>query len=416
MRAAQRNREVGDLSDESQQLVRQANRAAEADRVGTKQYLQRHPSRRGPKQPDEVINKAAEGLQRYDEEVDNLDDAMNQPGGGGYAIAGSDGDYQPVILRPDLQSEPGYHANLIGDGFTYYAGGGTVRLRYNELESDAYTQLIRSKRLLADALGMNRRSANSPNLLRGRLHGSKLARVPTGNRRAFRRIDKPRKKSYAVLIGVDLSGSTGGSREVELRRMAYAQASLLDSLGIRFAVAGHTGCKYRTDAPAGSRDADLATAQAVREVRQVYGDGNVGLATHKLAKNFAEPWDESAKLAMAAFQAASANLDGITMQTYINMLCTQPTTDRILLYYTDGQMPAEDHSNQLTILKRQLRRARAMAKLPNHRLHVVGIALDNDAPKKYGLDTILVDSDKPDESVRLVVEGLAERIARSINK
>jgi hypothetical protein len=79
-------------------------------------------------------------------------------------------------------------------------------------------------------------------------------------------------------------------------------------------------------------------------------------------------------------------------------------------------MPAEDHSNQLTILKRQLRRARAMAKLPNHRLHVVGIALDNDAPKKYGLDTILVDSDKPDESVRLVVEGLAERIARTINK
>jgi nitric oxide reductase activation protein len=154
----------------------------------------------------------------------------------------------------------------------------------------------------------------------------------------------------------------------------------------------------------------------VREVRQAFGDGNVGLATHKLAKNFAEPWDESAKLAMAAFQAASANLDGITMQTYINMLCTQPTTDRILLYYTDGQMPAEDHSNQLTILKRQLRRARAMAKLPNHRLHVVGIALDNDAPKKYGLDTILVDSDKPDESVRLVVEGLAERIARSINK
>jgi cobalamin biosynthesis protein CobT len=418
MRPTQRNREVGDLASAERRMVKQANRAAEADEMGTKEYLKRHGWRTGPKpeQPDEVIDRAAADLQRYDEEVDNLDDAMNQPGGMGYAIAGSDGDYHPVILRPDLQNEPGHHSNLIGDGFTYYAGGGTVRLRYNELESDAYTQLIQSKRLLADALGMNRRSANSPNLLRGRLHGSKLARVPTGNRRAFRRIDKPRKKSYAVLIGVDLSGSTGGSREVELRRMAYAQASLLDSLGIRFAVAGHTGCKYRTDAPAGSRDADLATAQAVREVRQVYGDGNVGLATHKLAKNFAEPWDESAKLAMAAFQAASANLDGITMQTYINMLCTQPVTDRILLYYTDGQMPAEDHSNQLTILKRQLRRARAMAKLPNHRLHVVGIALDNDAPKKYGLDTILVDSDKPDESVRLVVEGLAERIARSINK
>ena len=416
MRAAQRNREVGDLSDESQQLVRQANRAAEADRVGTKQYLQRHPSRRGPKQPDEVINKAAEGLQRYDEEVGDLDDAMNQPGGSGYAIAGSEGEYQPIILRPDLQNDQGAHPNLIGDGFTYYAGGAAVRLKYNELESDAYTHLVQSKRQLADALGHNRRSANSPNLLRGRLHGSKLARVPTGNRRAFRRIDKPRKRSYAVLIGVDLSGSTGGGRERELRRMAYAQASLLDSLGIRFAVVGHTGTRYRTNPTAGSRDCDFATARTVCEVREVYGDGNVGLATHKLAKNFAEPWNESAKLAMAAFRACSANLDGVTMQTYINMLCTQPATDRILLYYTDGQMPAEDHDNQLTILKRQLRRARAMAKQPDRRLHVVGIALDCDTPKKYGLDTILVDSDKPDESVRLVVEGLAERIARTINK
>jgi hypothetical protein len=240
--------------------------------------------------------------------------------------------------------------------------------------------------------------------------------VPTGNRRAFRRIDKPRKKSYAVLIGVDLSGSTGGTRERELRRMAYAQASLLAGLGIRFAVAGHTGTKYRTDLGNASRDADFHTDRAADEIRQAYGSGYVGLATHKLAKNFADPWDESAKLAMAAFQACSANLDGITMQTYINMLCTQPATDRILLYYTDGQMPAEDHQNQLTILKRQLRRARAMAKLPDRRLHVVGIALDCDAPKKYGLDTVLVDSDEPDESVRLVVEGLAERIARTINK
>ena len=417
MRPAQRNREVQDLRGEYD-LVRRANRNAEAEERGSREYLNARPDLGSlTRAPSGVVDKAAEELQRYDEEVDNLDAAMNQPGGGGYVLTGSEGDYQPIILRPDLQTDLGSKSgNLIGDGFTYLAGGEKVRTRYHGLESGAYTHLVQSKRLLADALGMNRRSANTPNLVRGRLHGSKLARVPTGNRRAFRRIDKPRKRSYAVLIGVDLSGSTGGTKERELRRMAYAQASLLASLGIRFAVAGHTGTKYRTDHSPGVRDADLATDKAQAEIRRAYGDGYVGLATHKLAKNFAEPWDESAKMAMAAFKAASANLDGITMQTYINMLCTQPATDRILLYYTDGQMPAEDHHNQLMILRRQLRRARAMAKLPDRRLHVVGIAVDCDSPKKYGLDTILVDSEQPDKAVRLVVEGLAERIARTIDK
>jgi len=86
-----------------------------------------------------------------------------------------------------------------------------------------------------------------------------------------------------------------------------------------------------------------------------------------------------------------------------------------LLYYTDGQMPAEDFNNQRAILEAQCRRVKAMAQLPDRRLHVVGIGLGCDDPKQYGLDTIEVPFDEPDEGVHKVVDGLAERIARTIS-
>ena len=422
LRGAQQNREVNEVLQEEKRLADKAARTSAADSMGREEYLRQTEGRvpessrtRRERQElvDDLAHKAAETLRHNDEAVDDLDEVMNQPMTGGHAVIGPEANYKAVVLRPNHRINLGYsNEGTIAEGLTYLAGGPEVRNRYNLLEASTYEHLVESKRRLADALGMNRRSANVPNLVRGRLHGSKLARVPTGNRRAFRRVEKPRKRSYAVLIGVDLSGSTSSGRDKELRRMAYAQASLLDSIGVPFAVVGHTGSRYNC----ARRDLDeyeFTSRAAADEVAKYYGN-HPGLATHKVAKNFAEPWDESAKLATAAFAGCSANLDGITMQTYINMLCTQRATDRILLYYTDGAMPAEDHHQQLVLLKDQLRRAKAMAKLPDRRLHVVGVALDNDEPKRYGLDTILVRSKEPDKSVRLVVDGLAERITNTL--
>ena len=406
----------------AQQTRDKAARTSTADLMGREEYLRQtegrvpessRTTRERQELVDDLAHKAAETLRHNDEAGDDLDEVMNQPMTGGHAVIGPEANYKAIVLRPNHRINLGYsNEGTIAEGLTYLAGGSEVRNRYNLLEASTYEHLVESKRRLADALGMNRRSANVPNLVRGRLHGSKLARVPTGNRRAFRRVEKPRKRAYAVLIGVDLSGSTSSGRDKELRRMAYAQASLLDSIGVPFAVVGHTGSRYNC----ARRELDqyeFTSKAAAAEVAKYYGN-HPGLATHKVAKNFAEPWDESAKLATAAFAGCSANLDGITMQTYINMLCTQRATDRILLYYTDGAMPAEDHHQQLVLLKDQLRRAKAMAKLPDRRLHVVGVALDNDEPKRYGLDTILVRGKEPDKSVRLVVDGLAERITNTL--
>ena len=105
------------------------------------------------------------------------------------------------------------------------------------------------------------------------------------------------------------------------------------------------------------------------------------------------------------------------MRAYIRMLASQRATDRILLYYTDGAMPAEDSARQLPILKRECSKANAWAKRQHDRLRVIGIAYGCDDPKKYGLDTIEVDSGLGvKEQVRLVVNGLAERIIEGITK
>ena len=345
---------------------------------------------------------------------------MTTPGGSGYLEEGQSGDgsYRTLVLRPDLTRKPYDGIIQIGQGFKYSAlhpdAGGVIQ----ELDVQVGGPVSRSERALSEALGLNRRSANVPNLPAGRLHGSKLAKVPSGGRRVFRRVEKPAKRSYAVLIGVDQSGSTRGGCDKYLRSLAYGQATLLDKLGIPFAIAGHTGNRY--DEWQDDYDLEWQDKKAYEEVVALTGERRMSLATIQLIKNFAEPWDLRAKMSHAALKGSIQNLDGITMRAYINMLCAQRATDRILLYYTDGAMPAEDRGHQKIILTSECRRAKAMSKLPDRRLHLVGVGVGTDSPKEYGLDTIEVPEHRDDpsgqEGIGLVVAGLAERIAKTINK
>lgn len=407
LKESQRLRDKREMEEARNSMQRRASRTANAETEGRTNYR----ANRGVSDPGgvdapgmaeiaEATNAARDG-----EESENLSELMQLPGGSGLVGESGEGRYVPVILRPNYSRRTSRAVIEILEGYKYPSVGGFDGAA--QLEVDVQRPVQQAQRKLADALGMNRRSASVPNLVRGRLHGSKLARVPTGNRRAFRRIEKPRKRSYAVLIGVDQSGSTGDEAIGQLRQLAYAQATLLDRMGVPFAVAGHTGSSYHFD---GSDVEDSFQEQVSADFGGKYGH----LMTVQLVKNFAEPWDQAAQSALAALQASHQNLDGLTMRTYINMLCTQRATDRILLYYTDGQMPAEDYENQVSMLQAQCRRAKAMAQLPDRRLHVVGIGLGCDDPKQYGLDTIEVDPDDMEEGVHKVVDGLAERIARTV--
>jgi hypothetical protein len=183
-------------------------------------------------------------------------------------------------------------------------------------------------------------------------------------------------------------------------------------MGIPFCVVGHTGHRY--DPWEGDGDEEWGSEEMYQKVSHLHGTERPCLATLQLAKNFAEPWDTTAKVALSSLQTSNANLDGITLRAYINMLLTQRATDRLLLYYTDGAMPAEDNDTQRRILISECRRAKAMSKLPDRRLHLIGVGVGTDSPKEYGMDTIQVDQKSGDEGIATVVEGLADRIARTV--
>jgi len=412
LKESQRLRDKKTMEEARNNMQRRASRTANAESEGRTEYR----ANRGVSDPGEVdapgMAEIAEAMNaaRAGEESETLSELMQLPGGSGMVGDSGEGEYVVVVLRPNYSKRMVSSKIKLLPGWKYPAEGGFDEA--SRLEVDVQGQIHGAQRKLADALGLNRRSASVPNLVRGRLHGSKLARVPTGNRRAFRRIEKPRKRSYAVLIGVDQSGSTDGEAIKQLRQLAYAQATLLDKLGIPFAVSGHTGSSYYFD------ETDMEDDEGLREDIARDLDSSLtrrSLMTLQLVKNFAEPWDQTAKSGLGALHSSHQNLDGLTMRTYVNLLCTQRATDRILLYYTDGQMPAEDFTNQRAILEAQCRRVKAMAQLPDRRLHVVGIGLGCDDPKQYGLDTIEVPFGEPDEGVHKVVDGLAERIARTIN-
>ena len=418
LKANQQVREHEEAREDSKDLIKAARRAADAKEKGSKEWLKDHASRGGPPAdvPDPDMEAFREALEaaREAHESSDTSEMMQRPGGAGLMTESGAGSYRAVVLRPAMNVVPtmDYSSHClikILDDFRYPAGMDPMLSAGYEAQTAGVVSA--SQRKLADALGLNRRSANIPNLDRGRLHGSKLAKVPSGSRRVFRRVEKPSKRSYAVLIGVDMSGSTSGGTSEYLRLLAYGQATLLAKMGIPFAVVGHTGHRYGEWEP-GSEE--WGSEAMHRRVANMYGSERPCLATLQLAKNFAEPWDTTAKVALSSLQCSNQNLDGITLQTYINMLLTQRATDRLLLYYTDGAMPAEDRIIQKQLLIGECRRARAMSKLPDRRMHLVGIGVGTDSPKEYGMDTIEVDESSGEAGITTVVEGLADRIARTV--
>ena len=417
LKVNQQVREHEEAREDASALIKAARRATDAREKGSKEWLQDHFDRGGPPadDPNPDIEAFREALDAAREAHDSKDasEMMQIRGGSGFFMSSGQGRYGTIVLRPAISVPPlDEHDCVIKilDGFRYPAGFDPMLSAGYETTTSGVVSA--SQRKLADTLGLNRRSANIPNLDRGRLHGSKLAKVPSGSRRVFRRVEKPAKRSYAVLIGVDMSGSTSGPVSEYLRLLAYGQATLLAKMGIPFCVVGHTGHRY--DPWEGDGDEEWGSEEMYEKVSAMHGTERPCLATLQLAKNFAEPWDTTAKVALSSLQTSNANLDGITLRAYINMLLTQRATDRLLLYYTDGAMPAEDNDTQRSILRSECRRAKAMSKLPDRRLHLVGVGVGTDSPKEYGMDTIRVDQNSGDEGIATVVEGLADRIARTV--
>jgi nitric oxide reductase activation protein len=99
-----------------------------------------------------------------------------------------------------------------------------------------------------------------------------------------------------------------------------------------------------------------------------------------------EPWNDKIKERLTCLGPDSQNLDGHTFEYYRKILDKRPETDKVLLYYTDGKMPAENHDEELEILTREIRVCR------HKKYALVGVGIRTDSPVRHGLDTVRIDS------------------------
>ena len=230
------------------------------------------------------------------------------------------------------------------------------------------------------AFSDNKRGHDLRNMKSGKVDGRLLGkRAYHGDERLFRRRVLPGKKDYFVLIGMDVSGSTMGRNLLLEKKAVTAQAEMLARMGVRFAIYAHSG-NYSD--PSGGR-----------------GEGFDLDIYH--VKDPTEPWDTKTQKRLEEIGPDSANLDGHTLEYYRRVCDRDTATDKVILYYTDGKMPAENHDEELEILQREIRTCRQK----NYTL--LGVGIRTDSPVRHGLDTVQVDEES---DVVKVVKHLERRL------
>lgn len=216
--------------------------------------------------------------------------------------------------------------------------------------------LLQTRRTFDD----NARKKRERNLKSGKVNARVLGRRAwAGDPRLFHKNRMPGKKSYAVIIGIDVSGSTSGANIVLAKRAAKAQAELCHRVGISFAVYAHSS------------------------------QGSMRM--HKLQmyeiKSFDEPWAKRNQEALDYIGPSRGNLDGHSMRFYRRLVERRPETDKVLMYYTDGAMPATNHAEELAVMQEEIKYCAKRG------ITLMGVGIRTDSPIRHGLDTVQVDDD-----------------------
>ena len=282
---------------------------------------------------------------------------------------------KPIIVEGENLSQAWNHSAW------YYAGHSKAQLGidgdFDPSEQILGPALIRMRVAFSD----NARGKSQAHLKSGRVNGRVLGRRAwTDDERLFRRSIQPGKKSYFVLIGMDISGSTLGRNIILEKRAVMAQAELCHRMGVKFAVIAHTGNYHK---PGGSRADGLDLDMYI-------------------IKDATQPWNEETKEALRKIGPDSANLDGHSLEYYRKMIQKRPETDKIIMYYSDGKMPAENHDEELMILQREIKTCKRLG------IVLMGVGIRTDSPVRHGLDTVQVDDD---QDIAKVVRHLEKKLS-----
>lgn len=242
-------------------------------------------------------------------------------------------------------------------------------------ESILQPSILRMRRAFTDnqigSLQSNRKSGRVNRRVLGK-------RAWAEDPRLFAKKTLPGRKDYFVVLGMDISGSTIGKNIALEKRAVMAQATMLDRVGVPFAIYAHTGNYHDRENPKLGLDLE------------VY-----------FVKGTDDPWNDKTIERLSAIGPSAANLDGHFLEFLRKRADESRATNKIIMYYSDGKMPAENHDEELDILTSEIKLCRGKNYL------LLGVGIRTDSPARHGLETVQVDSD--DDLIK-VVQHLGNRL------
>jgi hypothetical protein len=268
----------------------------------------------------------------------------------------------------------------IGDGWTRYLKGtsyASLRVAYGvDGDFSPLEQVVGPATLKARvAFNDNARGRVEINARRGKIRASALGRrAPVNDDRMFQRKTLPGRKSYHVVIGIDISASTIGENIILAKKLAMIEAEMLNRLGISFEIWAHS---------AGYRNSYLE------------------LYMYPI-KGVDEPWNQHTKPRLIELGPDSANLDGHSMEFYRRRADASTATTKIIHYYTDGKMPAENYAEELQVLQREIKTIKKRGYI------LTGVGIRTNSPTEHGLETVQVDEEK---HIELVIDNLRRKLS-----
>ena len=251
------------------------------------------------------------------------------------------------------------------------------------------TQLVALENVLGPCVGLaritfdeNKRSVRDTGRKSGpNLVGRHLHRVKTSGNdqpRVFGKRTRPGKRDYFVMIGMDTSGSTAIDRLQLEKQIVYNLAELLHRVRIPFALYAHNG--YDSERSYHLFDVDIVHIKSAEQLS-----------------------DEKARERLRTLMPGGCNLDGHTLHWYRRKLEQVDATDKILMYFNDGECPAANYNAELSALQEEI------ARLDQLGIHRMGVGIQSDDLSTHGFDTLRADSP---EDLPAIIRGLKDRITR----
>ena len=238
---------------------------------------------------------------------------------------------------------------------------------------------------LRAVLAPNQLHQQSRHLRAGRLDSRILGRrAPVDDDRLFMRKQVNTKRDFFWVLGLDVSGSTGAavsrssSRRIidVLVSAAWAQAELLNRLGMPFTIVTHT--------TGDGWDNDITVA-----LREIKGPN--------------EPWNAETKSRLRAIRPQSGNLDARAMVAFRKIAERYRAREKFIIQYSDGQFPVMNEEDETRVIAEEI---------ANHKrdrnLHFMMVGIKTDSPSRFGFDFVRVD----DESQTMKVVNQIERAVR----